>query len=141
MIKEFHERFSKTPDPLVPTVPGEDDIVLRANLIYEEFEEVLEEFKCYMDTSSDCHSFFHIKYDNYNLKDIDLHKVAKELADLLVVTYGTAAKFGIPMDEVFKEVHRSNMSKLGKDGKVKYREDGKILKSDNYQPADLTKVF
>jgi predicted HAD superfamily Cof-like phosphohydrolase len=67
----------------------------------------------------------------------DLPDLAKELADLLYVVYGTAVTFGIDIDKVFAEVHSSNMSKLGVDGKPIYREDGKVLKGPNYAPPNL----
>jgi len=66
--------------------------------------------------------------------------IAKELTDLLYVVYGTAAAYGIEIDECFDAVHKSNMSKLNADGKPSYREDGKILKGDLYKPADLTDI-
>ncbi len=62
---------------------------------------------------------------------------AKELADLLYVTYGLAVYLQLDIDNVFAEVHRSNMSKLGEDGKPIYREDGKVLKGPNYKAPDL----
>ena len=74
-------------------------------------------------------------------ENVNLVNVAKELADLLYVVYGTAAAYGIPIDDVYREVHKSNMSKLGEDGKPIYREDGKVLKGPNYKPADLNKFF
>ena len=67
----------------------------------------------------------------------DKENLLKELADLLYVIYGYAATYGLPIDEAFKRVHESNMSKLGDDGKPLYREDGKVLKGPNYKPADL----
>ncbi len=67
--------------------------------------------------------------------------LAKELADLLYVTYGTAEVLGIPLTEVFEEVHRSNMSKLGLDGRPVRRSDGKVLKGPNYTEADVEKVL
>jgi NTP pyrophosphatase (non-canonical NTP hydrolase) len=63
--------------------------------------------------------------------------VAKELADVLCVTYGAAAALGIPMDAVYREVHASNMTKVG--GSV--RADGKMLKGDSYRPPDLPRVL
>jgi len=63
--------------------------------------------------------------------------LAKELSDLLYVTYGTADAFGIDINRVFGEVHKSNMSKLV-DGKPLKREDGKVLKGPNYSPPDLS---
>ena len=66
----------------------------------------------------------------------------KELADLLFVSFGFAVSFGFPIDEIFKRVYESNMSKLGPDGKPIYRDDGKITKGPNYHKpnlSDLTK--
>jgi predicted HAD superfamily Cof-like phosphohydrolase len=63
--------------------------------------------------------------------------VAKELADVLYVTYGAADALGIDLPAVFVEVHRSNMSKIGVDGQVVRRADGKVLKGPGYQPPVL----
>ena len=62
----------------------------------------------------------------------DIVGVADAIADLLYVVYGAALTFGIPVREVFAEVHRSNMTKLGDDGIPLYREDGKVLKGPNF---------
>lgn len=67
-------------------------------------------------------------------------RFAKELADLLYVTYWLAARIGIDLDAAFRLVHQSNMSKLGPDGKAIKREDGKVLKGPNYSPPDLTHI-
>lgn len=61
----------------------------------------------------------------------------KELADLVYVCFQFAASQDWDLDEAMQRVHRSNMSKLGEDGKPIYREDGKILKGPNYQPPNL----
>jgi predicted HAD superfamily Cof-like phosphohydrolase len=71
----------------------------------------------------------------------DLVEVADAVADLLYVVYGAAVTFGIPIDEVFAEVHRSNMTKLGTDGTPIYREDGKVLKGPSYEPPDVLGVL
>jgi predicted HAD superfamily Cof-like phosphohydrolase len=71
----------------------------------------------------------------------DIVEVADALTDLLYVVYGAGHSFGIDLDKCFEEVHNSNMSKLGEDGKPIYREDGKVLKSKNYRPPDLRKVL
>ena len=85
----------------VPEFPDENERVLRRKLLKEEVEE-------YFDGED---------------KD-DLENVAKELADIIYIVCGTAASYGIPLDRVFNEVHRSNMEKLV-DGKVVRRDDGK----------------
>lgn len=99
---------------------------LRGELIEEEFEEVYKELP---------------NYDIHKSAEIDKAALTKELADLLYVTYGMAVTFGLPIDEVFERVHRSNMSKLGDDGKPIYREDGKVLKGPNYEKPNLDDLF
>ena len=61
----------------------------------------------------------------------------KELADLVYVCYQYAENMGWFLDEALDRVHQSNMSKLGKDGKPIYREDGKVLKGPDYEPPTL----
>lgn len=91
---------------------------LRAKLIREEAEEAWESIYRY----------------NFLGSSYSKRELAKELADLIYVTVGTAVELGIDIDRVFEEVHRSNMSKL--DG-MEVREDGKIKKGPNYRPPEL----
>lgn len=102
-------------------------VILRRNLIAEEFKEVLDEIQLWLDESPSA----------------DLEALAKELADLLYVVYGTAEYFDLPMESVFREVHRSNMTKLGLDGKpvVVAGYSGKFGKGPNYRPADVHGVL
>jgi len=91
------------------------------NLIVEEFKEFIE-----------------AEGMLFRLSD-SLHEEAlKELADLVYVCYQYAANMGWPLDEALDRVHKSNMSKLGEDGKPIYREDGKVLKGPNYKPPTLS---
>jgi predicted HAD superfamily Cof-like phosphohydrolase len=71
----------------------------------------------------------------------DLVEVADALADLLYVVYGAGAAFGINLDACFHEVHSSNMSKLGEDGKPIYREDGKVMKGPNFREPALRDIL
>ena len=71
----------------------------------------------------------------------DLVEVADALTDLLYVTYGAGHAFGINLDKCFEEVQNSNMSKLGKDGKPKYNEMGKVMKGPNYFKPNLSKFI
>ena len=75
------------------------------------------------------------------LDDKNIVEVADALTDLLYVVYGAGHSFGINLDECFEEVHNSNMSKLGADGKPIYREDGKVLKGPDYWKPNLKKVM
>ena len=69
----------------------------------------------------------------------DIKEVADALTDILYVTYGAGHAFGIDLDKCFDEVQRSNMSKLGIDGKPIYNEKGKVMKGPNYFEPDLNK--
>jgi predicted HAD superfamily Cof-like phosphohydrolase len=89
---------------------------LRVSLINEELDEFREAI------------------NNNNIKE-----VADALTDILYVTYGAGHAFGIDLDKCFEEVQRSNMSKLGKDGKPIYNEHGKVMKGPDYFKPDLKK--
>lgn len=113
MVAEFHQTFDIAREP-VPTIPDEATRLLRVRLIQEEFDELKDA-----------------------LRERDTVAVAKELADLLYVVYGTAVSCGIDMEPVFREVHRSNMSKVG----GHKREDGKWVKPSTYSPARLELIL
>ena len=93
-------------------------------LVIEEFKEFLE--------AEDL-----LFRDNPTIKA----ECLKELADLVYVCYQYAANMGWLLDEALDRVHKSNMSKLGEDGKPVYREDGKVLKGPNYEPPTLTDLI
>lgn len=99
-----------------PTLLSEDDYSLRYRLGKEELIEYLD--AC---------------------KNNDLVEVTDALADQLYILLGTMVAHGMGdiIEDVFDEVHRSNMSKLGEDGKPIYREDGKILKGPNFSPPNI----
>ena len=94
--------------------PEKKIVKLRYDLINEELEELQDA-----------------------IKDKNMLEIADALTDILYVTYGAGHAFGIDLDECFKEVHRSNMSKLSEDGKPMYRDDGKVLKGPNFSEPDL----
>lgn len=101
-----------------PNFPDANTVALRVELIAEELCELQEA-----------------------IHNKDIVEVADALTDLLYVVYGAGHTFGIDLDECYKEVHRSNMSKLGEDGKPIYRKDGKVLKGPYYSPPDLNKIL
>ena len=124
-VKKFHDTFA-------PDQRGDDFISKterRINLIYEEYEEVSE-------------AIIHLEDTRLNLTSSSMEEakeeLAKELADLLYVVYGTAEELGIPLQQVFTEVHKSNMSKVWPDGTVKRNDFGKVLKPDTYTKPDLS---
>ena len=71
----------------------------------------------------------------------DLKEVADALTDILYVTYGAGHAFGINLDDCFEEVQKSNMSKLGDDGKPIYNELGKVMKGPKYFKPNLNKFL
>jgi len=101
-----------------PEIPDAEITNLRLELIAEELNEL---------------------YDAMEEKDIIA--IADALTDILYVTYGAGHAFGIDLDKCFTEVQRSNMSKLGADGKPVYRDDGKVMKGSNYSEPDLQSVL
>lgn len=68
---------------------------------------------------------------------MDMLAIADGLTDILYVVYGAGHAFGIDLDECFHEVHSSNMTKLGPEGRPLYREDGKIMKGPHYREPNL----
>ena len=117
MVEEFHRIYSVYISEK-PELPVKETRDLRISLLREEFEEYLE-----------------AEADN------DLVEIADALGDMLYIIHGTAVSYGIPLDEVFNEIHRSNKSKLGVDGKPIYREDGKVLKGPNFFRPDIAGII
>ncbi len=73
--------------------------------------------------------------------DPDPVEVADALGDLAYVVFGAALAWGIDLEDVVGEIHRSNMTKLGEDGKPIYREDGKVLKGPNFEEPNLRRIL
>lgn len=134
-VDKMHKSFGV---PAQATMSNFDARMLRANLILEESFEAIDAlgFKPVYNFHKNEYYLAEIPFDEWTHPQ-PREELAKELADVLVVTYGTAATFGIPLQEVFNEVMRSNMSKLGDDGKPVFRDDGKFLKGPNYVKADV----
>ena len=117
LVGDFMEAFGQKVE-LEPTWPDFNTRELRLELIQEELDEL-----------SDA------------VADRDMVQIADALTDLLYVVYGAGHTFGIDLDECFQEVHSSNMSKLGDDGRPIHREDGKVMKGPNYFEPDLENIL
>lgn len=119
-VQEFHTAFKigYKNDPVADL--GEAKNVLRFNLMKEENEEYLEA-----------------------AQNGDLVEVADALGDMLYILCGTIIEHGLQhkIEEVFYEIQRSNMSKLGEDGQPIYREDGKVMKGPNYFKPNIKEVL
>ena len=71
----------------------------------------------------------------------DLKETVDALTDILYVAYGAGHAFGVDLDKCFEEVQSSNMSKLGKDGKPIFNENGKVMKGPNYFKPNLSQFI
>ena len=116
-VKKFMQTFGQEVKNKAE-FPNEKIVKLRYELIKEELEEL-----------------------NQAINDKDIKEVADALTDILYVTYGAGTAFGIDLDKCFDEVHQSNMSKLGSDGKPIYNEIGKVMKGPNYFKPNLNKFI
>jgi len=112
-VKYFMERYGQEVKTK-PSFPDDKIVRLRYDLIKEELDEF-----------------------SSAIKDKDIVEVADALTDLLYVVYGAGHSWGINLDKCFAEVQRSNMSKLGEDGKPIFNENGKVMKGPNYSKPNL----
>lgn len=119
-VQLFHESFGLGVEQAPKASLGEAVNMLRYNLMKEENEEYLEA-----------------------AQNNDLTEVADALGDMLYILCGTIISHGLQhkITEVFEEIQRSNMSKLGHDGKPIYREDGKVMKGPNYFKPDFRVIL
>lgn len=118
MVKKFHETYNCGIGTRPELPQGLDVRALRVKILREEFDE----------------------YESAEGED-DLVEIADALADIVYIAFGTAIVYGIPLNDVLEEVQRSNMSKLGVDGKPIIREDGKVLKGPNYFKPNIAKIL
>lgn len=138
LVREFHEAFD-IPVRETPTIPYVDRVRLRARLIREEFDEVMEELDRMERRLTGKRGIR--PYERAHEVYEAIARLAKELSDLRIVCEGTELEFGIPGDAVYAEVHRSNMSKLDDNGRPIRRHDGKVLKGPNYEEANVLLVL
>ncbi len=118
LVMEWHRTYNVPVGKCLPDLLSLDREELRYELIKEEFEELQDA-----------------------LDRQDFIEIVDALADLVYVIYGFAIEMGVDLDNVLQEVQRSNMSKLGEDGKPIFREDGKVLKGPNFSAPDLSEVI
>ena len=116
----FHKTFGMGVSETPKADLGRDKNKLRYGLMEEENQEYLEA-----------------------ASNGDLVEVADALGDMLYILCGTILEHGLQhkIEEVFEEIQRSNMSKLGADGNPIYREDGKVLKGPNYFRPNIGEIL
>ena len=125
-IHEFHDTVG-APLPRTPQVPEAAHLQFRMKLIQEEFQELFDEYN----------QLNGVIAQNGAVNVLDLQALLHEMADLLYVTYGGIQACGVDADALFAEIHRANLQKAG----GPRRADGKILKPEGWQPADVTGVL
>ena len=140
-VVEFHEAFGH---PVVwqPKFPAADRRKLRCSLLLEEVVEfcLASGFMPMIHYETPAGGKF--KLDFLESKHPpDIVEAADGLADIRYVTDGAALEWGIPLEKILREVHRSNMSKLGEDGKPVYREDGKVMKGPYFVPPQILEIL
>jgi predicted HAD superfamily Cof-like phosphohydrolase len=122
MVAEFHNATKLDVDAPMST----GLLQLRMSLINEELDELrMEVVQAMRDLN-----------EQDAVSTETKQKMLKELCDLMYVVSGFAVTFGLPVQPAFVRVHKSNMSKLV-DGMAVFREDGKVLKGENYQPPSM----
>ena len=127
LVREFHEATGQAAadHPIIPDVPL---IRHRLRLIREEFEEVEEELTQLIGMR---------RAENVEGTLATLAALLKEMCDLRYVLDGTAVSLGLPYEDAYREVHRSNMTKRFPDGMFKSDAKGKVMKGTDYSPADM----
>ena len=133
MVEEFHAAMG-LPVRTTPTMPSESERVLRCRLLLEEVLEFIAANGCTAAPRWDG------TIEIVATHEPNLAAMAHENADVRVITHGNDLTMGAP-PEVYAEVMRANMSKLGDDGKPVLRADGKVLKGPNYRPPDVAGVL
>lgn len=138
MVRVFHETYEAPINDGPPAFP-EDRLTLRLGLIVEEVAELLD--ATLSKSAGDLMRAVWPIIQDLDFEQRDMVETADALADIDYVVCGMAWELGIPHDAVVAEVHRSNLSKLGEDGRPIYRADGKVLKGPNYSPPDVAGVL
>lgn len=118
-VGEFQSAFG-IESPKRPTLLPKERAVFRHKLLKEEVKEIEQ-----------------------GEKAADIVQVADGIIDSMYILIGTAHEYGLAdrLDMLFDEVHRSNMTKMGPDGKAIFREDGKVMKPDTYSPPNLARII
>jgi predicted HAD superfamily Cof-like phosphohydrolase len=116
-LREFYEKFDQ---PMMdrPKLIDAERRKLRMRLLEEAYHEY-----------------------RYAERGEDLVKIAESLGAMLYVIGGTSLEYGLPLKELFLEIHRANLTKIGVDGSAITREDGKVMKGPNYTKPDIAKVI
>jgi len=116
-VKEFYEQFD-LPVQDMPMLPVQERRRLRMKLLEEKYHDY-----------------------RYAERGRDLLKIADALGDMMYVIGGTALEYGLPLDRIFLEIHRSNLTKVDENGRPIFREDGKLMKTPQYSKPDIAQII
>jgi predicted HAD superfamily Cof-like phosphohydrolase len=119
MVLEFHQAFNLLRQAMPSADAVSDTVAIdRQTMLQSEVDEL-----------------------DWGVADGDLIAIADGLADIVYIAYGTAITYGIDLDAVLAEVHRSNMTKMPADGVPVVSYDGKVVKSSTYEPPKIAEVL
>lgn len=138
-VKEFMKKFGHPVYEQPVLIDDQQWEAMRLELIREEFCELLDALG-YTDAADEIRAIYLNPDTDYSEKR-DLVAAADALGDIEYVVNGAAIGMGINLPVVVEEIHRSNMTKLGADGKPIYREDGKVLKGPDYEKPNIAAVL
>ncbi len=119
-VLEFHKIYKQFWNDKLEAVIPDQLKDLRQNILQEEVDELKEA-----------------------QKNNDIVEIADALGDILYIAFGTACTYGLQdhLEEVFNEIHRSNLSKLDENNEPIFREDGKVLKGPNYFRPNIKQIL
>lgn len=160
LVREFHIAFGH-PVEQVPTLSTLDTRLLRVKLIAEELAELAQALQISIDVevkpaipkdmveapkdvSNHMRKWVKVEPTNHDQLmryNLDLVETADALGDLDYVVQGGFLAFGLPASQITQEIHRSNMTKLGADGKPILAPDGKVVKGPNFQEPRIADVI
>ena len=129
-VKDFMTKYNQKMD-----LPKHEDILeFRLRLLYEEIEEFYRELQVVVEEEYEGEKILVV--EDIPVEEVDWQNLTKEMSDIIYVIVGMAHTLGLPLKEVFRRVHESNMTKDGSK-----RDDGKVLKGDTYEPPVLEDLF
>ena len=141
MVKEFHQAFGH-PVETAPLTPSVKQMKFRARFLLEEVSEHIlalgarkrenQHLARAVELIELARNQIAVALD-YEFNDVDMIEVADSLGDLDYIVNGAALTYGIPLPAITKEIHDSNMTKLGEDGKPIYDDEGKVVKGPGYR--------
>lgn len=143
-LKEFHQAFrlAQNPEPDLPVFTSKEEVLPALQSIARTLDHISQNsptfdarmlrIKLLLEEVAE---YIHAELDD------DIVEVADALTDIIYIAAGTEIAYGIPGEDIFNHIHDNNMSKLDGQGNPIYREDGKVLKPNDYVPPNIQQYF